>query len=176
MSSITGPDPHRIPIANLKPLTLPPATRAPIDGKEIWKKIQGPSEAERAAQLAKQNAVEAHTVYRVDGKIVAVYYQNEWTLSVTGGGPLKGDAARIGRAQGLSGEKLNDFIADHVTQQLRKRYGAALQVEQYERGSAPTLGELHAEIFGPRPTQSPPSFTPARVAYSPDTLAIFGDN
>ncbi|NIA67155.1 hypothetical protein HBA54_00950 [Pelagibius litoralis] len=153
-----------IPLASAREIT--PQLHQLHDLKETdperWESMQrtlqtlheGPSAAERAAQLAKQRAVPVHSVYRVNGEIVAIHQTGGGTTSTNAAGgarniPGQGDAATVGWERGLRGDALNDFVADHITANLKKKYGSALTIETYDNAaSAPTTGEMQDEMFG----------------------------
>lgn len=164
-----------ISIAGLKPVTGKLVDLKQVDPerwarmKDIIEKMRFDStpegqaiiEKERAMQVAKQNAVEAHSIYRVNGKIIGVHYRDGITMSVSNSGLGHGNAESDGRQRGLSGERLNDYVADRITAELTEKYGSALQVEQYDAGAAPTAGELWHEIYGPTVEQHKKSSDPA---------------
>ncbi|WP_422366596.1 hypothetical protein [Pelagibius sp.] len=112
------------------------------------------SATERAAQIAKQRAVPVHTVYRVNGEVVALHQTNGWSTTKNADSsarivPGQGDADKVGRELGLTGDALNDFVATHMTANLKKKYGAALTVETYPNAAtAPSVGEVQDEMFG----------------------------
>ena len=55
----------------------------------------------------------------------------------------------MGRARGLSGDALNDFVADEISANLMRKYGSALSVETYRNAAdAPTVGSIHDAMFG----------------------------
>lgn len=140
-------------------------------------KFEEPSAAGRADQIAKQRAVKVHTVYRVDGKIVAVHQANGWTTSSNSNSgirniPGQGDADEVGRAKGLSGDALNNFVADQITANLKARYGSALEVESYDNPStAPTSGEVRDKMFGITQQQGSLSATTSRIAMNTEYWA-----
>lgn len=134
-------------------------------------KFAGPSAAERADQLAEQRAVKVHTVYRVNGEIVAMHQTNGWTSAASNSNsgirniPGQGDADAVGRAKGLSGDALNDFVADQIAANLKAKYGSALEVESYDNlSTAPTSGEVRDEMFGITQQQGSLSVTTSRIA------------
>lgn len=144
MTSITG-----IPVAGLRQIPMTPNVY--MDPELFKTAVPERSEAEHAAQIAKQQAIKAHTIFRVDGKIVAVQEENGWTLfpnsddgAATSG--IKSEAARLR----LAGDAYNDFVADQIERDLRQTYGASLQVQRFEPGQGPTMGELDFELFGNR--------------------------
>lgn len=133
----------------------------------------GPSAAEMAAQIAKQAAVEADTVFRVAGKIVAVQWQDGSTLFP--GAPVDGGANARGREmaaqQGLDGADANATIVREMTEALRQRYGSALTIDTFGASSGPTRAQLYPEMFG-RPYDSGASLRAVTepVTYNSDVL------
>ena len=125
------------------------------------------SAAERAAQIAKQRAEPAHTVYKVGGKVIAMHQHNGFTTfgsSADGGASTQ--AKKAGAAQGLTGEALNTFVADAITAALKQKYGAALQVETYrDPATAPSSGAIEDAMFGRTPTGVPRASPTSLVAY-----------
>ena len=102
-------------------------------------------------QYDRQNAVEAHTVYRVHGKAICVVVRNGQTLFDTaddfrsGGGLKPADEAGD---LGLTGEQYMEYIAKQIGENLRRRYNTALKVARYDLGTAPAMGDLREEMFG----------------------------
>lgn len=102
-------------------------------------------------QYDRQNAVEAHTVYRVHGKVICVVARNGQTLFDTaddfrfGGGLKPADEAG---GLGLTGEQYMEYMAKQIGENLRRRYANALNVARYNEGTAPVMGELREEMFG----------------------------
>ncbi len=102
-------------------------------------------------QYDRQSAVEAHTVYRVNGKPVCVMARNGQTLFDTaedfrsGGGLKPADEAS---GFGLTGEQYMEVVSRQIARHLKQRYADALQVARYEVGAAPVMGELREEMFG----------------------------
>jgi hypothetical protein len=99
----------------------------------------------------RQNAVEAHTVYRVYGKTICVIARNGQTLFDSAedfrlGGGLK-PADQAGEL-GLTGEQYMEYLSKEIARHLRERYATALQVARYDAGTAPVMGELREEMFG----------------------------
>ena len=163
-----------IPVAGLKQVTFPmidgaqsgaERSRMPLSG--IDERLAGPSPAERAAQIAKQRAEPAHTVYMVGGKVIAMHQHNGFTTfgsSADGGASTQ--AKKAGAAQGLTGEALNTFVADAITASLKQKYGAALQVETYrDPATAPSSGAIEDAMFGRTPTGTPKASPTSLVAY-----------
>jgi len=109
----------------------------------------GASPEELAKQIAKQNATQAHTVFRAGGDIVGVYYK-DGTTTYPSGGDVGGSvvAQKEGLARGLSGKSLDDFIVQSMTDRLSKIYGSGLEVQTTSSRTGPTQGQLNAEMFG----------------------------
>ena len=171
MTSISG-----IPASSLhqvKPAIGPQADEASVRQHFEFIKSLERSPAERAAQIAKQNAVEAHTVYEVNGKIVAVQYRDHTALyTANGDGRHGAQAWKDAMNLGLKGEALNDFLAGRTEEALRQKYGAGLTVTHYDAGNAPTAGELHSQIFG-NPSKAASVASPnAKVNLDPETLEM----
>ena len=117
-----------------------------------------------ASRLAQQQNVEAHTVYRAGGKVIAVQYQ-DGTTGYPVGGDIGGATAAKKEAHSLSLSRAaqNDYIAGRLEANLRERFGQGLSVERFTSGSAPTQGQLMAEYNA---VASPPS----RVAIDAQSL------
>jgi hypothetical protein len=102
-------------------------------------------------QYDRQNAVEAHTVYRVHGKAICVVARNGQTLFDTaddfrsGGGLKPADEAG---SLGLTGEQYMAYVSKQIGENLRRRYANALKVARYDEGAAPAMGDLREEMFG----------------------------
>ena len=171
MTSISG-----IPASSLhqvKPAIGPQADEASVRQHFEFIKSLERSPAERAAQIAKQNAVEAHTVYEVNGKIVAVQYRDHTALyTANGDGRHGAQAWKDAMNLGLKGEALNDFLAGRTEEALRQKYGAGLTVTHYDAGNAPTAGELHSQIFGDAPRTDLIANSNTKVNLDPETLEI----
>ena len=169
MTSILG-----IPASSLqqvKPAIGPQADEASVRQHFEFIKSLEMSPAERAAQIAKQNAVEAHTVYKANGKIVGVHYYNNTTLYTSNA--VGANASQEWKEEtGLKGEALSDFLAGKAEEALRQKYGASLTVTHYQAGNAPTAGELHSQIFG-NPSKAASVASPnAKVNLDPETLEM----
>jgi hypothetical protein len=149
----------RIPLAGMKPLTLPARARVVLDPDAFAKMKKAADERSRerspeetAKQIEKQSIVKVHTLYKVDGKIIGVHERNGWTMFLSSGG-VRGDADKLALKLGLSGDALNDFLADRMAASLKKKYGVRLQVQHYEDpATAPTYGEVEAAIYGKQTT------------------------
>lgn len=173
--------PGRMPVANFTRITLPDSARIQLDpdkfaemkrlGEEMRRER---SPEETAQQIAKQRAVKVHTVYRVDGEVIGAHKRNDWTTFASNTvGDVRGNSEQIGLSRGLSGDALQDFVADHITEQLTKKYGDRLTVETYEDAAlAPTSGEVNDVMFGRRASYSTPSPSSARVSFDADTFAL----
>lgn len=171
MTSILG-----IPASSLqqvKPAIGPQADEASVRQHFEFIKSLEMSPAERAAQIAKQNAVEAHTVYKANGKIVGVHYYNNTTLYTSNAvGANAYQELKEETDLGLKGEALSDFLAGKAEEALRQKYGASLTVTHYDAGNAPTAGELHSQIFG-NPSKAASVASPnAKVNLDPETLEM----
>lgn len=96
----------------------------------------------------KQDATEAHSVFKKGNKVIAVLYREGGTMlrNEANGLPIQG-MMKEAEARGLTGEKYHDFMAEKMTDALNMRLGN-VQVETYEKGNAPTQGELTRQIFG----------------------------
>lgn len=171
MTSISG-----IPASSLyqvKPAIGPQADEASVRQHFEFIKSLERSPAERAAQIAKQNAVEAHTVYKANGKIVGVHYYNNTTLYTSNAvGANAYQALKEETDLGLKGEALSDFLAGKAEEALRQKYGASLTVTHYDAGNAPTAGELHSQIFGDAPKTAPIANSNTKVNLDPETLEM----
>ena len=78
----------------------------------------------------RQNAIEAHTVYRVYGKAICVIARNGQTLFDSaedfrlGGGLKPSDQAG---ELGLTGEQYMEYVSKEIGRHLRERYTSALK-------------------------------------------------
>lgn len=178
MTTIQG----SIPIAGIREFTFPPVNLSKSDPDRMASLRSAieliknpPSAADQAAQLAKQRSVEAHTVFKADGKIVAVQWQDGTTTfpegKPDGGASERAKAAAAGK--GLFGPDANDLVADAMTEALKQKYGSGLTIEQFETGTAPTRGDLRTEMFGGIDTRTG-SLLPltAPVVFDSDFLAV----
>jgi len=170
-------------IANATLLAATPIQSTPEEvaafkqGMADFEKVrQGISPEERQQQIARQNAVEAHTVYRSQGKIVAVHYQDGSTLYPTGGDVgMAGKAKHEAFQMGLRGEAANTYISDQMTTALKARYGAGLEVSTYTAGAAPTAGQLNAKIFGAARANTV-NATASLAAFDADLLSMLSSS
>jgi hypothetical protein len=100
-------------------------------------------------QLAAQNAQEVHTAFRLNGKLAGTIDENG---GFTGSGLSDGGASQRAVAYaekaGLKGAAFADYVSQKVSQALKERYGASLEVVTYDTGDRPTVGEIHSEMFG----------------------------
>ena len=185
----------RIPVAGLRQVT-PPTVDLKTAGPERWAAMQEtmgrlsePSPAEIAAQIARQRAEKVHTVYRVNGEIVGTHQHNGWTtFAANGDGRARGDAEAMGRSRGLSGDALNDFVADQIAASLTRKYGSAFSVETYRNAAdAPTVGSIHDAMvgkaasahggmqdarFGGTEAGGSLGYATQRIAFDPEILAL----
>jgi hypothetical protein len=106
---------------------------------------------EMVEQYDRKNAVEAHTVYRVNGRAICVVARDGQTLFDTaddfqsGGGLTPADQAG---SMGLTGEQYMEYVAKQIGENLRRRYTNTLRVARYDEGAAPAMGALREEMFG----------------------------
>ena len=127
------------------PLTMPEPPKVASN--------EGPSRLlnELMDEYDRQSAVEAHAVYRVDGKPVCVVARNGEALFDTvedfraGGGQKPSDEAST---LGLTGEQYMEYVAREIAQHLKQRYSDALEIAHYETGAAPAVSEVREEMFG----------------------------
>ena len=140
MNTMSGPV-YRAETAEISPSPAPAA--------EIDPRLR--TLAKLVAQFDRQNAVEAHTVYRVDGQVICVVARNGRTLFDTAedfrmaGGLKPSDMAGD---LGLSGERYMEYISKQIAENLKQRYADALQVARFEAGDAPAMGQLREAMFG----------------------------
>ena len=101
------------------------------------------SVAERVAQLEKQDADKAHSVFRKNGKIIATIGTHTGITSTNGAGLYVRRILNEAAERGLNGSEMNDFISKEMEKYLgvpAQRFKSAAE--------APTMGELHIEMFG----------------------------
>lgn len=128
---------------------------------------------EQARQLNRQAQVEAHTVYREDGKLIAAHYADGTTTFGRNADGATGLAAReSGHAQGLHGARLNDHIAERIAEDLREKYGGALEVQRFSEGNAPTQGELSVEFSSANSRMELLAITNPGIIRDPEAFAI----
>lgn len=100
-------------------------------------------------QLAAQNAQEVHTSFRLNGKLVGTIDENGgFTASGISDGGAPQRAVAYAEQTGLKGAAFADYFSQKVSQALKERYGASLEVVTYDTGDRPTVGEMHSEMFG----------------------------
>lgn len=118
--------------------------------KQIQEGMNGPSPAEREAQIALQRAREVETVYRVNGKVVAMNVRDGGrTFASNADGQPSIQAYYQGQSYGLSGDQLEEFVSRAVLDAMKSKYGGALSVTQYQAGSnGPNAGEIEDEMLG----------------------------
>lgn len=118
-------------------------------------------------QLAYQNAKGVHTAFRMNGELVG-------TINESGGftGTRISDGGAFQRAvayaekTGLRGDAFADYASEKVSQALKERYGASLEIVTYDEGNRPTVGEMHAEMFGSEPSApSAPEINDSELAW-----------
>lgn len=130
------------------------------------------------AQIAKQNAAEVHTAFRLNGKLVGVMSESGFTSTGIQATTAYQDTQNAADKQGLTGEERIAFVSDHVSRALKDRHGENLDVETFNAGNRPTSGDMHAEMFGAAstPTQTS-SYDMAYVKFFAQLYAqTFGDD
>jgi hypothetical protein len=97
------------------------------------------------------NAIEAHTVFRIHGRVICVVTHDGRTLFETAGdfraaGGLKpsDEASDLG----LSGERYRDHVIARIAYYLCECHGTSVESKHYRAGAAPLLGELREQTFG----------------------------
>lgn len=145
MAGITGP----LKVSQLTPLPMT-GSKAPrlIERTALGHDFvmsEPPTEEETAAGLARQDAIKAHTVFTVGGKIVAVQRENGWSLFIQGGSVALEATLKD---SGLTGEALNKHNAAEIEKALRKVYGGSLEVHSFAGDpAAPTMGQLTPALW-----------------------------
>lgn len=147
------------------------------DAKTFWQnmiqRVQANSEdisqEARDQQIAKQNAVPVHSVFRANGKIVAF-------IGKSGGITSTGGLGHVNTAGSL------DEVAQNVKDRLTQLYGN-VQMETYSAGSGVNVGMVGDEMFGRGAKVSSPdagSYNQAKTGatnslfkFSTDYLALF---
>lgn len=100
-------------------------------------------------QLAWQNAQPIYSAIRLNGKLVGTMGVNTG-LTMTGisdGGAFR-RAVAYAEKTGMSGEEFSIYATEQLSQALKARYGASIEIEVFAPDSRPTSGEMHAEMFG----------------------------
>lgn len=153
-------NPLSIPLDQATAIDLSKAKSVKLDGEaadkwaEIFKqnlqKVIGQSAEEREAQIARQRAQEVETVYRVNGKVVAMSVRDGGsTFASNADGQFSIQAYHQGQSYGLSGQQLDEFVSRAVMDAMKSKYGGALSVAEYQSGSGgPNAGEVKDEMFG----------------------------
>ncbi len=106
-------------------------------------------EYDSEAQLAWQNAQPIHTAFRLNGELVGTIGVNTGFTGtkISDGGAFQ-RAVAFAEQTGLSGAAFADYASEKVSQALKERYGASIEVEVFDPANRPTSGEMHAEMFG----------------------------
>jgi|GEM_PF-3547808 len=99
------------------------------------------------AQFGKQENLPEHTVWRVDGKIIGAHFDIGWT-TFSNGADGRGNAQDKSNSEikNLPASERNDRLADAMTQRLREKYGARLQVETQQPDHALKYGYVLNEM------------------------------
>lgn len=142
------------------------------DAKNFWQemchcvqaKSDGPPQDILDKQIAKQNAVPVHSVFRANDKIVAIVTENGSVTSTDGLGPVS-----------TAGSP--DEIAQRVKERLVQMYGH-VQMVSYPSGSGINVGMAEGEMFGrgpriPSPDDGFASGKNPRLRISGESLALF---
>ena len=175
-------NPFSIPLDQTIAIDLSKAKFVKPDGEaadkwaEIFRqnleRMKGQSAEEREAQIARQRAQEVETVYRVNGKVVAMDVHGAGsTFASNADGQFSVQAYHQGQSYGLSGDQLEEFVSRAVLDAMKSKYGGALSVTKYEAGSGgPNAGQIEDEMFG-RTTVAQSSALPDKL--NPGGLARF---
>jgi len=149
------------------------------DVKNFWQSMiqrvqansEGLSQEARDQQIAKQNAVPVHSVFRANGKIVAF-------IGKSGGITSTGGLGHVSTAGSL------DEVAQNVKERLTQLYGN-IQMETYPAGSGANVGMAGDEMFGRGPQMPSPEaafkndtktgYMNTRLTFSAESLALFQD-
>lgn len=144
MAGITGP----LKVSQLTPLPMT-GSKAPrlIERTALehdFVMSDPPTEEETAAGLARQDAMKAHTIFTVGGKIIAVQREIGWSLLLEGASAAQG----INWERGGTGEAANKYRAAEIEKALRKVYGSSLEVHSFAGDpAAPTMGQLKPALW-----------------------------
>jgi hypothetical protein len=107
-----------------------------------------PTQADINAQIARQRADKAHTVYFLNGEVIGMQGTEGGTTFKTNPGIDVGALWREAAAKGLSEDGARDYVAEQVGAALKERYGSALTVETYDgAANAPTAGQVEDAMF-----------------------------
>lgn len=91
----------------------------------------------------KNRAVQAHTVFREGGRVVAAVWRDGQTLMTNGIATRIDWTSLQARTSGMTDAQRRDTIADAIARQL----GSSVQVQRYgETGSAPARGLILDEM------------------------------
>lgn len=172
MSTISAPT--GVSLANARPISAgKPVAPTAAELEEINRRLKSEAEIAADTKIAQErtDAVKVHTVYRKGDKIIGVQYRNGWTsFASNGDADHRFDAEREGRAKGLKGDALTDYMANRMAETLKKQYGG-IRVETYSASNAPTHKQISQEMFGAaseRGASSPVS----RINWTADTLEL----
>lgn len=100
-------------------------------------------------QLAWQNAQPIYSAIRLNGNLVGTIGVNTGFTSteISDGGAFRRAVAHAEKT-GMGEEEFNVYATEQVSQALKARYGASIEVEVFAPDEQPTSGEMHAEMFG----------------------------
>lgn len=109
--------------------------------KEI-SKVHSGANGPDPAHIAKDRAVQAHTVFRQGGQIVAVVWRDGQTTMSNGLAARMDPSAIDRRTGGMTDAQRRDYLAKEILNNL----GNSVKVERYgEAGQAPTRGAVEDE-------------------------------
>lgn len=139
----------RYAVDNARPIKLDPALAVRIDTPqaraflEEMKRIAAAANAPPdPALVAKNRAVQAHTVFRQNGQIIAAVWRDGQSQMTNALGAKLDWPSMEKRTAGMTDAQRRDYIA----QQIVKHMGPGVTVERYgESGAAPTRGALNDE-------------------------------
>ncbi len=125
----------------------------------VMEKAKGPSQEMIDQQIARQNAVPVHSVFRANGNIVAVVNEQGSISSANGLGHVDTTGTP-------------DQIAQNVYDRLSQLYGN-VQMETYPAGSHVNVGMAEGEMFGRTPRIPSPDSTSQSEAKSGYMNSLF---
>lgn len=124
-----------IAISGLVPVSPSLTRKVILDDKvrsEILQALATPNQAELDAQRRRQDAEPVKAVFRVNGQVVAAMWSS----------------GTIFFSNTVDFPKERELSVSDVETALHRRYGNALQVENYSVGNGPAFGLILAEAYG----------------------------
>ena len=95
---------------------------------------------------AKSRAVQAHTLFRQNGQIIAAVWRDGQSQMTNAIGAQLDWPTMEKRTAGMSDAQRRDCIAQQITQQITRQMGLGVTIERYgESGAAPTRGAINDE-------------------------------